>query len=259
MAEIEAGKLNYEMVDHIPMIWEEPIAERNGHLVVWLPGLKGNKERVQPHLRRFADAGFVTVSFDPYEHGERMRESQEQFAAKLRANKRRYFWPMVAMTAEEYPRVIEWAVERFGLTGGVMAGGTSMGGDIALVAAGLDKRIMAVAACIATPDWLRPGTDEVECHPDTYAWNCYFRCNPLSNTSKYAHAPAIRFLNGANDGHVPPDGAHRFRAAVSDYYSTCPERFEITEFDGAHKFTEDMLNGALDWFVRHASRPGREV
>ncbi|MGG1554699.1 alpha/beta hydrolase family protein [Paenibacillus ferrarius] len=248
----ETGNFNHELVDHIPIIWEEPKGKRNGHLVVWLPGLTGGKDKLRPHLRKFADAGFVAVSYDPYEHGERMRESHERFISKLRGNKRRYFWPMIAMTAEEYPRVIDWAVERFGLSGGVMAGGISMGGDIALVAAGLEKRITAVAACISTPDWLRPGTDEEESHPDTYAWNCYYRCDPLSNTSKYAHAPAIRFLNGANDGHVPPDGAHRFQMLVAEHYASCPERFEITEFDVAHEFTDGMLNGALDWFVRHA-------
>ncbi|OAS21543.1 alpha/beta hydrolase family protein [Paenibacillus oryzisoli] len=258
MGAIETNKFNHELVDHIPIIWEEPDGERNGHLVIWLPGLTGGKDGLRPHLRMFADAGFIALSYDPYEHGERMRESRELFIGKLRSNKRRYFWPMIAMTAEEYPRVIDWAVERFGLTGSVMAGGISMGGDIALVAAGLDNRITAVAACISTPDWLRPGTDEEESHPDTYAWNCYHRCNPLSNTSKYEHAPAIRFLNGAKDGHVPPDGAHRFRAAVLNHYAACPERFEITEFDAAHQFTDGMLNGALDWFVRHTANSGSQ-
>ena len=244
---------NHEFVDHIPVIWEEPIGERNGHLIVWLPGLTGREDNLRQYLRLFADNGFVAVSYDPYEHGERMKESREQLISKLNINKRRYFWPMMALTADEYPRVIDWAFERFGLSGKVLAGGISMGGDIALVAAALDKRIAAVAACISTPDWLRPGSNEAESHPDTYAWNCYYRCNPLTNTSKYAHAPAIRFLNGANDNHVPPDGAHRWKADMLEYYMSCPERFEITEYNVAHQFTEEMLNGALEWFIRYAT------
>lgn len=237
------------ILDHIPIIWEEPEGEHNGNLIVWLPGLSGNKDSMRSALRLFADAGFVAVSYDPYEHGERMVESRELFRQKLSTNKRRYFWPMIALTAEEYPRVLDWAYERFAVSN-VMAGGVSMGGDIALAAAGIDHRIKAVAACISTPDWLRPGTNEGESNPDSYAWNCYHRCNPLTNTEKYSHAPAIRFLNGALDEHVPPDGAHKFRAALTDVYSDYPDRFVITEFEVGHQFTEDMLTGALEWFKK---------
>lgn len=241
-------------VDHIPLIWERPVSGASGDLVVWLPGLTGSKNGLREHLRLFADAGFTAVSYDPYEHGERMRESEEAFRHKLRVNKRRYFWPMIALTAEEYPRVIDWAFDSFGLDGAVLAGGISMGGDIAVTAAGLDRRIRAVAACISTPDWLRPGSDEVPSEPDTYAWNCYRRCNPLTNLGLYAHAPAIRFLNGAEDGHVPPDGARRFRDALKDTYAAYPERFVVTEYDGVgHTFTETMLQDALAWFVQHRS------
>lgn len=66
------------------------------------------------------------------------------------------------------------------------------GGDIAVAAAGIDRRIRAVAACISTPDRLRPGSDETPSVPDAYAWNCYRRCNPLTDLALYAHAPAIR-------------------------------------------------------------------
>ncbi|MDG0808021.1 dienelactone hydrolase family protein [Cohnella rhizosphaerae] len=243
-----------EIVDHIPLIWERPMSGASRDLVVWLPGLTGNKDALREHLRRFADAGFTAVSYDPYEHGERMRETPELFRQRLGANKRRYFWPMIALTAEEYPRVIDWAFERFGLDGAVLAGGISMGGDIAVTAAGLDRRIRAVAACISTPDWLRPGSDEAPSEPDTYAWNCYRRRNPLTNAALYAHAPAIRFLNGAEDGHVPPDGARRFRTALADAYAACPDRFVVTEYEGVgHAFTETMLQDALAWFLLHRS------
>ncbi|GIP26120.1 hypothetical protein J23TS9_12500 [Paenibacillus sp. J23TS9] len=103
--EIEANVYPHRL-DHIPIIWEEPDEERNGHLVIWLPGMTGSMDELRSHLRMFADAGFLAVSYDPYEHGERMRESRELFIGKLRSNKRRFFWPMIAMTAEEYPRVM---------------------------------------------------------------------------------------------------------------------------------------------------------
>lgn len=242
-----------KIIDHIPLIWEEPKGRSNGNLIIWLPGLGGSKDGLREHLQYFAKAGFTALSFDPREHGERMLESREEFGRKLGENKRRYFWPMIAHTAEEYPRVIDWALAEFALPGTVMAGGVSMGGDIAVVAAGIDKRIRAVAACISTPDWMRPGSDEAPSEPDAYALNCYKRCNPMTNLELYTHAPAIRFLNGREDGHVPPDGARRFREATQRMYAVFPERMEITEYDEVgHRMTDRMLEDALDWFRIHA-------
>lgn len=247
------------VVDEIPLIWEEPEAGSGGDLVIWLPGLTGTKDDVRQRLRQFAGAGFLAVSFDPCGHGERRRESKDEFARKIRDNKRRYFWPIMAHTAEEYPRVIDWAIDTFGLSGNVLAGGESMGGDIAVAAAGIDRRIRAVAACISTPDWLRPGSDEEPGVPDAYAWNCYKRCNPLTNLAIYQHAPAIRFLNGSLDGHVPPDGARRFRQALQDVYAPFPERLETTEYEETgHHLTERMLEDALQWFRMHGSRFGTD-
>ncbi|WP_168122446.1 alpha/beta hydrolase [Paenibacillus sp. HB172176] len=233
----------------IPVIVEEPAQNGNGCLIIWQPGLRGTKEGVKEHLQRFAKEGFTAISFDPREHGERRTESKESFDSKLRENKRKHFWPIMAETAAEYPLIIDWALATYGLRGAVMAGGVSMGGDIAIAALGIDPRISAAAACISTPDWLRPGTDEAPCLPDAFAWSCYERCNPLTNLQLYAHAPAIRFLNGALDGHVPPDGARRFRDALWDVYADCPERFAITEYeDTSHLMTTAMLEDALAWF-----------
>lgn len=240
------------MINQIPVIWEEPTHNRNGHLVIWLPGLWGSKEGVRSHLRLFANAGFTAISFDPWEHGERRQDSEEQFNRKINGNKRRYFWPIMARTTEDYPRIIDGAVQKFQLTGSVMAGGVSMGGDIAIAAAGLDRRIRAVAACISTPDWLRPGSDEPESEPDDHAWSCYHRYNPLTNLAKYAHKPAIRFLNGAQDQHVPPDGARRFRDALAAGDHARIDWIDIIEYEGiGHAMTEQMLQDALHWFKLH--------
>lgn len=195
--------------------------------------------------------GFVAVSFDPVDHGERRKGSKEQFQTKLRENKRRYFWLIMAHIAEEYPRIVDWALGGFGIHGNVLAGGVSMGGDISVVAAGIDRRIQAVAACISTPDWLRPGTDEKPSSPDVYAINCYLRCNPITNLPSYEHVPAICYLNGSEDAHVPPDGARRFRRALEEVYASSPARFEIIEYIGTgHRMTEQMLDDVVRWFQR---------
>lgn len=55
------------------------------------------------------------------------------------------------------PRVLDWTADRFEVGGPHVAGGVSMGGDVALVLAGTDDRIALVSALVATPDWTRPG------------------------------------------------------------------------------------------------------
>jgi hypothetical protein len=55
------------------------------------------------------------------------------------------------------PRMLDWVDEHFGVAGPGVAGGVSMGGDVAVALAGVDPRIDRVAALVATPDWARPG------------------------------------------------------------------------------------------------------
>ena len=79
-----------------------------------------------PCLQELAQIGRVAVSFDPFQHGARRIESQE------------------ALRSRE--------------------AGLSLGGDISLAAAGMARRVAAVATGIATPDWLRPGFQWVTLH-----------------------------------------------------------------------------------------------
>jgi hypothetical protein len=71
-------------VDHIPVIWVEPENfTAPPHLVIWLDGLTGNKERMQPYLATLAASGFVAVSFDAFQHGERATERPEEFISRI--------------------------------------------------------------------------------------------------------------------------------------------------------------------------------
>ena len=151
-------QVNKSVVAGIPLIWVEPESAATRKLVIWLPGFSGAKEGVESHLHDLAAAGFVGLSFDPYQHGERRIEPLETLRERVRGNIRRYFWPILAHTAEEAPTVIDWAMQTLGVTPQVGMGGISMGGDISVAAAGVDCRIVAVTACIATADWLRPGS-----------------------------------------------------------------------------------------------------
>ena len=41
--------------------------------MIWLPGFTSDKESVQANLRDLAARGYVALSFDPVDHGQRSR------------------------------------------------------------------------------------------------------------------------------------------------------------------------------------------
>ena len=241
--------MNKTTIFDIPLIWLEPAQTEVRKLVIWLPGFSGTKEAMEPHLTDLAQAGFVALSFDPYQHGERRVESQEALRARVVGNIRRYFWPILAQTAEETPNIIDWAVENLSVEAQVGMGGISMGGDISVAAASVDRRISAIVACIATADWLRPGSFEPPGTPDEAAQACYDRRNPLTHLDDFRHCPAISFQCGADDQQVPPDGAQRFVAALQERHG-CDSKLDVTLHpDTPHKFTPAMWQHALRWFT----------
>lgn len=239
-------------VEGIPILVIAPKETKARPLVIWLTGFSGQKESVEAHLREFAKQGFVALSFDPHQHGERRIESREELVKRVRGNIRRHFWPILARTAEETPKVIDWAIKTLGVRPELGMGGISMGGDIAVAAAGVDRRISVVSACIATPDWLRPGSFEPPGEPDTAAQADYDRRNPLTHLQLYAHRPAIAFQSGAADKQVPPDGGTRFVTALKPLYAEVAERLVVNlEPDVPHRFTPRMLDNSIQWFAKH--------
>ena len=244
-------------VGDIPLVWLEPERAEERTLVIWLPGFSGTKEAMESYLVDLAKAGFVALSFDPHQHGERMIESLEELRTRVRGNLRRYFWPILAQTAEDASRVIDWAIPHLGVGERVGMGGISAGGDASVAAAGVDPRIGVVAAGVATPDWLRPGSFEPPGEPDEAAQARYDRRNPLTNLEAYRHRPAISFQCGAQDEQVPPSGALRFAKALrEEIYATSPERLEVVLHEGVpHRFTDESWRNCVAWFQRHLT-PG---
>jgi uncharacterized protein len=218
-----AGQASRAVVDHVPVLWVQPAPKRPAApLALWLPSPTGTKEDSLPFLQQLADAGFVAVSLDPWQHGQRSAEAGEQLARRVFGNFRRHMWPILGQTTLDSLRVVDWAVATLDVGGEVVAGGVSMGGDVAVALAGIDQRVSRVAAIVATPDWTRPGMRDLfepsrvlpEGQADAYARWFYDQLDPLTHLHAYAHGPVISFECGADDTHVPPDGALRFQAAL---------------------------------------------
>ncbi len=221
--------------------------------MIYLPGLGGTKEFMLPYLQDLAAAGFVALSLDPWQHGERGSESQMELWTRVFGNFRRHMWPILGQTSLDLLRIIDWAVATLDVESHIFVGGLSMGGDIAVAAAGLDHRIERIAATVATPDWLRPGMQDLSTpgtllppgEPDAYAHYFYDHLNPLTHLAAFAHGPAMYFLCGEQDTHVPPDGALRFQAALREAYPVAADHVQVSLLPGMGHL--DFVNPELWW------------
>jgi dienelactone hydrolase len=248
-------------VEHIPVMWVTPARRpATPRLALWLSGGLAGMNASGRELDALAEAGFVAVSFDSWQRGTRAAESMAAFFPRMVANYPQVAWPIYGNSALEMLRVLDWAAAEFGVEPPFFVGGYSAGGDIAIAAAGLDPRIGCVAAICATPDWRRPGMHAEgklvgPGKPDAYAQWLYDHIDPLTHATAYAHRPAMTFECGADDDHVPPDGAQRFRdALLAGPYAASPERIRVTLHAGSgHEYTPPMWDNCLAWIRQHAS------
>lgn len=207
-------------------------------LVVWLPFLGGAKGTFEPVLKRAAASGFVGVGIDPRRHGERADIPGERLREEVMGMFRAVMWPILGGTTLDARAVVDWAHDRYHLTGPVLAGGVSMGGDIAVALAGIDSRVQRVAAIAATPDWTRPGMtrpgqpgavlDQGE--PSQTGQRLYEQFDPLTHPGAFARDLHMRFDVGTADTHVPGEAARRFARLLAA--STPTAGVEVVEHAG---------------------------
>jgi uncharacterized protein len=235
---------NVSYVDHIPVI---SVGHEGAPLALWVPPLGMTKEDMRPVLESLAGAGFRAVSLDPWQHGERGSESADEIRARVFTGFRRHMWPIIGQTTLDCLRVIDHSGG-----GPVVAGGTSMGGDVAVALAGIDRRVTRVAPIVATPDWTRPGMRDIrdpsrvlpQGDADSYAQWFFDRLDPLTHRANYAHGPAILFECGADDVHVLPNGAQRFAAARGE--GVCVNvRPGVGHIDGAS--SQELVDSCIAW------------
>ena len=214
-------------VDGIPIRWVTRTPQAGGAtrgVALWLPYLGGTKDAVVPVLERLAGAGFFALSLDPWQHGDRGTESPGQLRDQMLGSFRRDMWPVIGHTTLDAMWVLDWVAGHYdGSAGDVVAGGFSMGGDIAVALAGIDHRVSRVAALGSTPDWARPGMRNLDGSgalvdqgtPTPYGRWLYEQLDPATHLERYAPGPAILFEHGGDDDNVPVGNAHRFADALA--------------------------------------------
>lgn len=244
----------------IPVLYIEPEVSAapavDRKLVIFLTGLGGTKERQVSFLQEIADRGYMALAFDNYRHGERGTEPTGELARRVFANMRKEGWKVLGQTVLDTEKVIDWAIEKLGVQPEIRMGGMSMGGDISIAAAGIDPRIVRIAPIITTPDWLRPGMHEISeaaplmdpGYPDEESQAYYDRLNPMTHLERYINRPPMRLTLGAEDRHIPPENAERFKRELAKLSPEAAARIEIVYVPGPHADHVDILNRKDEWW-----------
>lgn len=254
-------------VDGIPVVLVRPEADGGRGVVLWMSHLGGSAERTLPMLERFAAAGHPAVSFDAPLHGRRGSGDPWAFAAGVLAAFRRRMWPILGQTTLEAMRVLTWAQELTGRPGGALAGGVSMGGDVAVALAGIDARVRRVATIGSTPNWSRPGMRELDDPsrivdqgtPDPYAQWFADHLDPGRHLERYLGRPAIAFELGADDHHVPAENARTFVAELRHTEPGASARLRVQIHPGLDHLgvtrSEEARTAAMEWLLADDPRP----
>ena len=265
-----------ETVAGIPIRWVARNLTADGAgrgIALWLPFLGGTKDTVLPMLERLADAGFFAVSFDPWQHGDRSTESPAELRDRLLGAFRHDMWPVIGQSTLDAMWVLDWIIAHHDVPADqVVAGGFSMGGDIAAALAGIDHRVRRVATIGSTPDWTRPGMRNLDGSgdlvdqgaPNAYGRWLYAQLDPITHPQHFAHGPAILFESGQDDDHVPVKAAHRFAQALARQSPRATETITIRVTEGLAHIeavrNPDAVDRCIQWLSvpkkQPASKPG---
>jgi len=170
-------------------------------------------------------------------------------------------WPILGQTTLEALRVLTWAQEQAGRSGAALAGGVSMGGDVAIALAGIDDRVRRVATVGSTPNWSRPDMRELadasvvveQGHADPYSQWSADHLDPARHLERYREGAAIAFELGEDDHHVPQENARAFARELDQLAPVAGVRVRVQMYPGLdHRgvtTNEAALDAATAWLT----------
>nr|WP_319997166.1 hypothetical protein [uncultured Draconibacterium sp.] len=258
----DTGNIEFEYVTNIPIAFCRPDENRsNNSIAVWLPWLGGDKETGAKELQKLASHGYFAISIDPWLHGDRSGDLQEDVRTLVFQEFRKYMWQILGITTLDVFRVIDWAIDTFKLNKNVVASGLSMGGDIAIALAGIDARVSRVAAIAASPNWERPGmTDVMDAtkivnqgdSTNLGKW-LFNKLNPMTNLNSFARPLQMHIELGELDTHINSQWMFDFKNGLSCDYKNAEHNIEIVVNKGLNHVSllqnEEIIDRAVNYLI----------
>lgn len=254
--EIEGITVNKEIINGIPVIYIEPKDNNKKKMILFLGGLSSTKESLIDYLKDIAEQGFYAFSFDNFEHGERGNEKPREISTRVFSNIRKYGWRILGETVKNSLTVIDWAISNLNLSSEVRMGGISMGGDISISAAGIDKRIVRIAPIVATPNWLRPDMHVIgkpdtlldPGEPDEISNSLFNEYNPMTHLDRYINCPLVYAVLGEHDTHISPKSFECFKQELSKISPEAAKNIDIEYIRGNKSDHIDVLKRNAEWW-----------
>jgi dienelactone hydrolase len=204
-----------------------------GHVRWWQAEFNGRPTIEQTHrITQMALArGYAVVAIDARAHGQRRNLGQPHPAQRAMRDmhwfgKRQAYEQMIIDTVRDHRVLLDWLVEQPHLdTGRISATGYSMGAHVALLLAGLDERVQAVAAMV--PPHLDDKVAAVA---------------PL-NLIAGLQGKRVWLLTADEDDHASPKENQALFDAIPS-----PNKRHL-RFDSGHLLPTDYVEKLADWFA----------
>jgi len=255
-------EINFTDIDELPISYCMPAKENNNRsLALWIPYLGGDRETCIKELKYLSSKGFLSVSLDPYLHGKRNTVKKPGIRTRVFNDFRAHMWNILGITTLDCMRIIDWATKEFNLNNTVVAGGLSMGGDIAVSLAGADERIKKISTVASSPDWLRPGMTDVmdsskaidQGKSTAYGAWLYSKLDPISNVNNFTPEQEMLFMLGERDTHINPSYAKKFYELMIQKEDMMRAKIKINIVEGANHISllqrKTILREALEFLV----------
>ena len=192
------------------LIWIEPDSSSAPRAARSPSGCRGLKTIFGRAAATLAGKGLTAMEHRS-RSTERAREYREENGDPCLATSAADMWPILAALALDAPRAIDWLISNLSVGRKFFAGASRIGGDIANRAAGIDARIVRVAAINSTPDWLRTGTGTRR----TRTRNFYDRIHPADAPCGRTAAARRSPSNAARKTARAAGGALRFSGGLA--------------------------------------------
>ncbi|MDQ1280485.1 MAG: uncharacterized protein QG670_1748 [Thermoproteota archaeon] len=224
-------------------------------------GLLGDKRYTLSTCLRLADSGFLAISMDARDHGERM---ESRFWQRLRMNMPSFFFPILLGTAKDVGKVIDYLeerveadVERVGMMG------VSMGGFITVLSVTLEERIKAAVSVLAGANYgilMRRQLQEKGLNEtlglanesftdfDEHSKEFVEDYDPINHVNRFRPIPLL-LLNRERDHLVPLECATSLYDALQPTYKKTLDKLRLKVYPGvAHEYSQEMEMEVIEWF-----------